>query len=86
MHWWLTPIILATHKAEIWRRQTICKNLSQKPNTKKTGLAEWLKWYSMSLESVRPCVLAPVLPKTKQIKTITTKSYSNQDNVLLVKE
>jgi hypothetical protein len=47
--WWLTPVILATQKAEIRRimvpshpRQISHKTLSQKNHYKK-GLVEWLK-------------------------------------------
>jgi hypothetical protein len=47
--WWLTPVILATQKAEIRRitvqsqsRQIVCKTLSRK-NQHKKGLVEWLK-------------------------------------------
>jgi hypothetical protein len=48
--WWLTPIILATQKAEMRRikvqsqpRQILHEPLCQKYPTQK-GLAKWLKW------------------------------------------
>jgi hypothetical protein len=48
-HWWLTPVILATHEAEIRRimvgsqpGQTVHKTLSRK-NPSQKGLMEWLK-------------------------------------------
>jgi hypothetical protein len=49
-HRWLTPVILATHQAEIRRisvqsqlGQVVCETLSRKKNHHNKGLVEWLK-------------------------------------------
>jgi hypothetical protein len=56
-HQWLTPIILATQEAEIWRipvqsqpGQIVHKSLSQKHPSQK-GLVEWLKVKALSSSS-----------------------------------
>jgi hypothetical protein len=49
-HQWLTPVILATQKAEIRMitvrsqpGEIVCETLSQKNPSQKKGLVEWLK-------------------------------------------
>jgi hypothetical protein len=46
--WWLTPVLLATQKAEIRRitvrsQPIVHETLAQKKNHYKKGLVEWLK-------------------------------------------
>jgi hypothetical protein len=90
---WLTPIILATWEAEIRNcnskslGQIFCETLFWKYPTQK-GLAEWPKWYSTYLASMRSWVQTLVLPK-KEKKNLNCGTYykgkvDNYESVYLV--